>query len=77
MFYDVVRRVRLIGITCLVIVHTLCRWPVDYSVLGSARAAQYAWSEWMRLVVGNAEQFGFLLVSRFKWGKMEYFCFVF
>jgi len=59
---NVVYRVRLIGITCLVIVHTLCRWPVDYSVLGSARAAQYAWSEWMRLVVGNAEQFGFLLL---------------
>jgi len=64
----VVYRVRLIGITGLVIVHTLCRWPVmavdsvDQSVLGSARAAQYAWSEWMSLVVGNAEQFGFLLL---------------
>jgi len=58
----VVYRVRLIGITGLVIVHTLCRWPVDHSVLGSARAAQYAWYEWMSLVVGNAEQFGFLLL---------------
>ena len=49
--------------TGLVTVHTLCRWPVDHAVAGSARAASYISSEWLKLVVANAEQFGILLVS--------------
>ena len=55
-------RVRVIAMTGLVTVHTLCRWPVDHSVAGSARAASYISSEWLKLVVANAEQFGILLV---------------
>ena len=58
-------RVRVIAMTGLVTVHTLCRWPVDHSVAGSARAASYISSEWLKLVVANAEQFGILLVSTF------------
>jgi len=58
----VVYRVRVIAMTGLVTVHTLCRWPVDHSVAGSARAASYISSEWLKLVVANAEQFGILLV---------------
>ena len=49
--------------TGLVTVHTLCRWPVDHSVAGSARAASYISSEWLKLVVANAEQFGILAVG--------------
>jgi len=58
----VVYRVRVIAMTCLVIVHTLCRWPMDSSVSGSARAAQYISSEWLKLVVANAEQFAILSI---------------
>merc|ERR1719495_25069 len=58
----VVYRVRVIAMTGLVLVHTFCRWPVDHSVAGSARAASYISSEWLKLVVANAEQFGILLV---------------
>lgn len=58
----VVYRVRVIAMTGLVTVHTLCRWPVDHAVTGSARAASYISSEWLKLVVANAEQFGILLV---------------
>lgn len=31
----------------------LCRWPVDYTVARSARAAQYISSEWLKLLVAN------------------------
>jgi len=58
----VVYRVRVIAMTGLVIVHTLSRWPVDHSVASSARAASYISSEWLKLIVANAEQFGILLV---------------
>eukprot|EP00092_Neocalanus_flemingeri_P016367 GFUD01017716.1.p1 GENE.GFUD01017716.1~~GFUD01017716.1.p1 ORF type:complete len:954 (-),score=293.96 GFUD01017716.1:774-3635(-) len=58
----VVYRVRVIAMTGLVTVHTLCRWPVDHSVSGSARAASYISSEWLKLVVANAEQFCILAV---------------
>jgi len=58
----VVYRVRVIAMTGLVTVHTLCRFPVDHSVAGSARAASYISSEWLKLVVANAEQFGILAV---------------
>jgi len=58
----VVYRVRVIAMTGLVMVHTLCRWPVDHAVSGSARAASYISSEWLKLLVANAEQFGILLV---------------
>jgi len=54
---SVVYRVRVVAMTCLVVVHTFCRWPVDYSVSGSARAAQYISSAWLKLVVANIEQF--------------------
>jgi len=53
----VVYRVRVVAMTGLVLVHTFCRWPVDYSVEGTARAAQYISSEWLKLVVANIEQF--------------------
>lgn len=59
---SVVYRVRVIAMTCLVVVHTLCRWPVDSSVGGSARAASYISSEWLKLIVANAEQFGILSI---------------
>lgn len=58
----VVYRVRVIAMTGLVMVHTLSRWPVDHSVASSARAASYISSEWLKLVIANAEQFGILLV---------------
>jgi len=58
----VVYRVRVIAMTCLIIVHTLCRWPVDSSVSGSARAASYISSEWLKLIVANAEQFCILSI---------------
>jgi len=59
----VVYRVRVIAMTCLVVVHTLCRWPMDSSVTGnSARAASYISSEWLKLIVANAEQFGILSI---------------
>jgi len=54
---SVVYRVRVVAMTGLVLVHTFCRWPVDYSVAGSARAAQYISSAWLKLVVANIEQF--------------------
>ena len=40
----------------------LPRWPVDSSVGGSARAASYISSEWLKLIVANAEQFGILSI---------------
>eukprot|EP00088_Acartia_fossae_P025816 TRINITY_DN2659_c0_g1_i1.p1 TRINITY_DN2659_c0_g1~~TRINITY_DN2659_c0_g1_i1.p1 ORF type:complete len:806 (+),score=231.58 TRINITY_DN2659_c0_g1_i1:171-2420(+) len=58
----VVYRVRVVAMTGLVLVHTFCRWPVDYSVAGSARAAQYISSEWLKLVVANIEQFVILAI---------------
>ena len=35
---------------------------MDSSVSGSARAAQYISSEWLKLVVANAEQFAILSI---------------
>jgi hypothetical protein len=49
--------------TGLVLVHTFCRWPVEHSVEGSARAVQYISSEWLKLIIANAEQFCILAVS--------------
>ena len=40
----------------------ISRWPVDSSVGGSARAASYISSEWLKLIVANAEQFGILSI---------------
>ena len=34
-------RVRVVAMTGLVIVHTLCRWPVNHSVASTTRAAGY------------------------------------
>ena len=59
----VVYRVQVIAMKGLVMVHSLSRWPVDHSVASSARAASYISSEWLKLVIANAEQFGILLVS--------------
>ena len=56
-------RVRVIAMTGLVLVHTFCRWPVEHSVEGSARAVQYISSEWLKLIIANAEQFCILAVS--------------
>ena len=50
--------------TGLVLVHTFCRWPVEHSVEGSARAVQYISSEWLKLIIANAEQFCILAVSK-------------
>jgi hypothetical protein len=51
--------------TGLVLVHTFCRWPVEHSVEGSARAVQYISSEWLKLIIANAEQFCILAVSAY------------
>jgi len=59
---SVVYRVRVIAMTGLVLVHTFCRWPVDYTVARSARAAQYISSEWLKLLVANIQQFCVLAV---------------
>lgn len=59
---SVVYRVRVIAMTGLVLVHTFCRWPVEHSVEGSARAVQYISSEWLKLIIANAEQFCILAV---------------
>ena len=48
--------------TGLVLVHTFCRWPVDYTVARSARAAQYISSEWLKLIIANIQQFCVLAV---------------
>merc|ERR550517_2221548 len=58
----VVYRVRVIAMTCLVVVHTLCRWPMDSSVSGAGRAASYISSEWLKLILANAEQIGILSI---------------
>merc|ERR1719209_719790 len=58
----VVYRIRVIAMTGLVVVHTFCRWPVDYSVTNSARNAQSISSEWSKLILANAEQFCILAV---------------
>ena len=31
LIYLYIYRVRVVAMTCLVVVHTFCRWPVDYS----------------------------------------------
>ena len=49
--------------TGLVIVHTLCRWPVQEVAGSTGRAASYISSEWLKIVVANAEQFCILAVS--------------
>ena len=49
--------------TGLALVHTFCRWPVEHSVEGSARAVQYISSEWLKLIIANAEQFCILAVG--------------
>ena len=58
-------RVRVIAMTGLVLVHTFCRWPVEHSVEGSARAVQYISSEWLKLIIANAEQFCILAVRNY------------
>jgi len=58
----VVYRIRVIAMTGLVVVHTFCRWPVDYSVTNSARNAQSISSEWSKLILANIEQFCILAV---------------
>jgi len=59
---SVVYRIRVIAMTGLVLVHTFCRWPVDYTVARSARAAHYISSEWLKLLVANSQQFCVLAV---------------
>jgi len=59
---SVVYRVRVVAMTGLVIVHTLCRWPVNHSVVSTTRAAGYITSEWLKLLVENLEQFCVLAV---------------
>jgi len=58
----VVYRVRVVAMTGLVIVHTLCRWPVNHSVVSTTRAAGYITSEWLKILVENLEQFCVLAV---------------
>jgi len=60
----VVYRVRVIAMTGLVFVHTLCRWPVDHSerVVGSYINTGQWHSQWLKLVVDNCEQFVILAV---------------
>merc|ERR1719445_1762094 len=59
---SVVYRVRVVAMTGLVIVHTLCRWPVNHSVASTTRAAGYITSEWLKILVENLEQFCVLAV---------------
>merc|ERR1712241_959548 len=59
---SVVYRVRVVAMTGLVIVHTLCRWPVNHSVASTTRAAGYITSEWLKILVENLEQFCILAV---------------
>lgn len=67
----VVHRVRVITMTGLVIVHTLCRWPVSHSatveggvkrVVGGFINTEQWTSQWLKLVVANCEQFFILAV---------------
>ena len=42
--------------------NTLRRWPMDSSVSGAGRAASYISSEWLKLILANAEQIGILSI---------------
>jgi len=63
---QVVYRVRVIAMTILVVIHTLCRWPVSDSpskvVVGRYFQPEQFTSYWLKLVVANFEQFLILAV---------------
>lgn len=63
---QVVYRVRVIAMTILVVIHTLCRWPVSHSpskvVVGRYFKPEQFTSYWLKLVVANFEQFCILAV---------------
>ena len=42
--------------------NTVRRWPMDSSVSGAGRAASYISSEWLKLILANAEQIGILSI---------------